>query len=155
MEFVQMQQLLLEKQMIVAAMDNIKIFDGCVHPVKHIKNDNIFIVLTQDEKEKLIDQGSSSGGSSIIVDSKLSSTSSNPVQNSVLYSKFQAIQNILNNYAEEHQSMLNRIFQLEQIIQSLSPGESSIQESTIMIPATVTSGVLRVNKIVQNNTLIL
>lgn len=141
--------------MIVAAMDNIKIFDGCVHPVKHIKNDNIFIVLTQDEKEKLIDQGSSSGGSSIIVDSKLSSTSSNPVQNSVLYSKFQAIQNILNNYAEEHQSMLNRIFQLEQIIQSLSPGESSIQESTIMIPATVTSGVLRVNKIVQNNTLIL
>lgn len=141
--------------MIVAAMDNIKIFDGCTHPVKHIKNDNIFIVLTQDEKEKLIDQGSSSGGSSIIVDSKLSSTSSNPVQNSVLYSKFQAIQNILNNYAEEHQSMLNRIFQLEQIIQSLSPGESSIQESTIMIPATVTSGVLRVNKIVQNNTLIL
>ena len=141
--------------MIVAAMDNIKIFDGCAHPVKHIKNDNIFIVLTQDEKEKLIDQGSSSGGSSIIVDSKLSSTSSNPVQNSVLYSKFQAIQNILNNYAEEHQSMLNRIFQLEQIIQSLSPGESSIQESTIMIPATVTSGVLRVNKIVQNNTLIL
>jgi hypothetical protein len=35
-------------------MDKIKVFDGCFNPIKYIKNDDIFIVLTPEEKNMLM-----------------------------------------------------------------------------------------------------
>lgn len=123
-------------------MDDIKIFDGCAHPVKHIKNDNIFIVLTQEEKEQLFNIGGGSG-TSITVDSVLSKTSTNPVQNKVLYTILQKIQ-------EDISTLYERINPPED-----DDDSPSVIDSTVSLNGVVTHGVLVINSRVNNNTLIL
>lgn len=85
-------------------MEDIKIFNGCDHPLKHIKNDNVFIVLTQEEKNELLN---STGQGSLNVDFILNSTSSNPVANKVIYlklveldNKIKSIEQRLNNISD-------------------------------------------------------
>lgn len=124
-------------------MDNIRVFDGCKHPIKHLKNDNVFIVLTQEEKEQLFNEGGGSG-TSVTVDSVLSKTSTNPVQNKVLYTILQKIQ-------EDISTLYERID---------SPKEddedsSSVINNTVSLNGVVTHGVLVVNSRVNNKTLIL
>ena len=123
-------------------MDNIRVFDGCKHPIKHLKNDNVFIVLTQEEKEQLFNGGGGSG-TSITVDSVLSKTSTNPVQNKVLYTILQKIQ-------EDISTLYERIGPPEE-----DDDSSSVIDSTVSLNGVVTHGVLVVNSRVNNKTLIL
>lgn len=122
-------------------MDNIRVFDGCKHPIKHLKNDNVFIVLTQEEKEQLFNGGN---GTSITVDSVLSKTSTNPVQNKVLYTIIQKIQ-------EDISTLYERIDPPKED----DYNSYSVVDSTVSLDGVVTHGVLVINSRVNNKTLIL
>lgn len=124
-------------------MDNIRVFDGCKHPIKHLKNDNVFIVLTQEEKEQLFNGGEGSG-TSITVDSVLSKTSTNPVQNKVLYTILQKIQ-------EDISTLYERIDPPKED----DDDSYSVVDSTVSLDGVVTHGVLVINSRVNNKTLIL
>lgn len=124
-------------------MDNIRVFDGCKHPIKHLKNDNVFIVLTQEEKEQLFNGGGGSG-TSITVDSVLSKTSTNPVQNKVLYTIIQKIQEDISTLYERTDPPKEDDYD-----------SSSVIDSTVSLNGVVTHGVLVINSRVNNKTLIL
>ena len=124
-------------------MDNIRVFDGCKHPIKHLKNDNVFIVLTQEEKEQLFNGGGGSG-TSITVDSVLNKTSTNPVQNKVLYTIIQKIQEDISTLYERTDPPKEDDYD-----------SYSVVDSTVSLDGVVTHGVLVINSRVNNKTLIL
>ena len=124
-------------------MDNIRVFDGCKHTIKHLKNDNVFIVLTQEEKEQLFNGGEGSG-TFITVDSVLSKTSTNPVQNKVLYTIIQKIQ-------EDISTLQERINPPKED----DDDSYSVVDSIVSLDGVVTHGVLVINSRVNNKTLIL